>query len=239
MRNIVLMSIILLLITTGAAASPKQQEEMTALAAMLADSKMEVGDWEVTIKEQMSKDKVKMILEKLEEKNSHKDTGEEDENSIKYSFGYIHKNAKITETYNIVIPKDDMYQAQFIVVIEGKAWNESIKRDYLNIVETIQNDFFSEDSTKFACLTTTFSGKLGSVYFIKQMKEKLHLQSITEQTDSVEDSMLKKVVYGYTPLWDQKITIMDKPMNLQFAFKENENGKTKLTIGTPILITEY
>lgn len=239
MKKIVLMSIILLVITTGAAASPKQQEEMTALAAMLTDSNMEVGNWEVTMKEQMSKDKIKMLLGKLEAKNSQIDTGEEDENSIKYSFGYIHKNTNITETYNVVIPKDDKYQAQFNVVIEGKSWNKSIKKDYLNRVESIQDDFFSQDSTKFACLTTTLSGKIGSVYFIKRMKEKLHLQSITEQTDTVENSTLKKVVYGYTPLWDQQITIMDKPMNLQFAFKEKENGKTKLTIGTPILITEY
>ncbi len=239
MRNIVLMSIILLMMTTAAAASPRQQEEMTALAAMVSDSELKVENWEVTMKEQMSKDKIKMLLGKLEAKNSQIDTGDESENSIKYSFGHIHKNTNITETYNVVIPKDDKYQAQFIVVIKGKYWNESIKRDYLKRVEMIQNDFFSEDSTKFACLTTTLSGKIDSVYFIKQMKEKLHLQSMTEQNDTVENSMLKKIVYGYTPLWNQKITIMDKPMNLQLAFTENENGKTKLTIGTPILITEY
>ncbi|MFB4169807.1 YwmB family TATA-box binding protein [Virgibacillus sp. JSM 102003] len=239
MKKIVLMSIILLLITTGAAASPNQQEEMTSLAAMLTESNMEVGNWEVTMKEQMSKDKINMLLGKLEAKNSQKVTGEEDENSIKYSFGYIHKNRSFTETYNIVIPKDDKYQAQFIVVIEGKSWDKTIKKDYLIRVESIQNDFFSEDSTKFACITTTFSDKLGSVYFVKRAKEKLNLQNISEQTDTVENSLLKKVVYGYTPLWDQKVTIMDKPMNLQFAFKEIENGKTKLTVGTPILITEY
>ncbi|SDQ13359.1 YwmB family TATA-box binding protein [Virgibacillus salinus] len=238
MKKIVLMSIILLL-TTGDAVSQKQQEEMSALASTLTGSDMEVENWEVTIKEQMSKDRVKQLIKKLKTKNSQMVTSKEAENSIKYSFGYINKKTNINETYNIVIPKDDKYQAQFTVVLEGNSWNKSIKKDYLNRLESVQYDFFSDNSTKFACITTTLSGKLGSVYFLNRIKESLNLQNIDEQSDTVENSMLTKVVYGYTPLWDQKITIMDKPMNLQLAFKDIENGKTKLTIGTPILITEY
>ncbi|MBP1948848.1 YwmB family TATA-box binding protein [Virgibacillus litoralis] len=238
MKKIVLMVIILLL-TTGAAVSKKQQDEMTALASTLVGSDMEVEDWEVIIKEQVSKDKVKLLIEKLKTKNSQLVTSEDDENSIKYSFGNIYKNNQFSETYNVVIPKNTKHQAQFTVVIKGSSWNKSIEKEYLKQVKSIKNDFFTDNSTKFACLTTTLSGKLGSVYFIKRMKKSLNLQNIDEQSDTVENSMLNKVVYGYTPLWDQKITIMDKPMNLQLAFKDIENGKTKLTIGTPILITEY
>ncbi|WP_157812089.1 YwmB family TATA-box binding protein [Alteribacter populi] len=47
---------------------------------------------------------------------------------------------------------------------------------------------------------------------------------------------------AYTPLWDSQLETNGEPMNLQIALRMNENGlggETTVTIGTPIITTEY
>ena len=50
---------------------------------------------------------------------------------------------------------------------------------------------------------------------------------------------VNKVIYGYTPLWENKIIINNKQKNLQVAIEMDGKGSTEYIIGTPILINEY
>ncbi|WP_164667589.1 YwmB family TATA-box binding protein [Virgibacillus doumboii] len=239
MRRIVLILIIIILTATSTAAGITKNEEMTDLAAMVTEHNLAIDGWQVTIKEQMTAEKVKQLMDILREKNSHLVSSTEDENTIKYSFSYAHKTNDMSENYNVVIPKNKAYDAQFIAVMKGNSWNDSIEKTYFTRLNSIKSAFFGENSTKFACLTTTLSDKIKSVYFFNRVKELLNLKNIRSQNDTLKQSMIKEIKYGYTPMWNQKLKIGDKPMNFQMAIKKSQSGNTKLTIGTPILITEY
>lgn len=239
MRKCALILIMFLTITTNVAAGNRQHEEMTDLAAMVMDNNMTIDEWQVTIKEEMSIKQVKQLLQNFRKKNSYLVTGAEDENTIKYTIGYAHKMNEISENYKVVIPKNKAYAAQFIAVLSGNYWNGMVEKTYFNRLEAMQNTFFGKNSIKFTCLSTTFSDKINNDSFFNNTKASLNLKYVRSQTDTLEESMISEIKYGYTPLWKQKLTMGDKPMNFQMAITKTQNGNTKMTIGTPILITEY
>ncbi|HLS09925.1 YwmB family TATA-box binding protein [Lentibacillus sp.] len=238
MRKLALIISVFLLITMNTAAFAKQTDELTDLASLVTGSDLPVDSWQVTIKEKMNKDAIRRILEKMKHKNGYKVTGTEDEKSVKYFIERIQKDGLFSETYHVVIPKDPMYQAELAIVLKGKDWNDSIAIAYINRVDAIKSTYFTNKSTKFACLTTTIDAKIESVYFFDQMKSDLQLTNIRKQTDNVTNTSVKKIVYGYTPLWEQEIK-MKQPMNLQMVVQNSTQNSKRLTIGTPILINEY
>lgn len=212
-------------------------DEMTQLADIAMESDLEVDHWQVTIKENMDKDSVLKYIKDL--KNSYLDSYSEDENTIEYSFRDVQKNSGIVESYNIIIPKNSNYQPELVAVITGQNWNENIENTYLDLQKRIFRHYFTENALKFTCLTTVSSGTISNVYLVDLLKEQLNLQFITTQTDNIEKSMHKKMIYGYTDLWSQKFNILGNPVNVNIVITNTTNKETKVTIGTPILITEY
>ncbi|WP_175631959.1 YwmB family TATA-box binding protein [Virgibacillus siamensis] len=239
MRKFVLIAFIIFITGNSASAVSMEPDAMTDLAALVTENELEVDHWEVTIREEMTYNKVQEILGQFRHKNSYLVSGEADANTIKYSVRHVQKTEGISESYSVIIPKDREYQAQFIAVVQGKFWTDDLVKQYRRLVQTIQNNFFTEDSTKFACIKTTVDDIMSSVYFFDKLKSELDLKHIKRQKDSVKNSMVKKIIYGYTPLWNQKIDLKDRPLNFQMAVNKGQNGSRELTIGTPILINEY
>ncbi|WP_404455830.1 YwmB family TATA-box binding protein [Virgibacillus necropolis] len=239
MRKIAFIFILILCMTNQVSAHNKliTQDEMTNLADLTIESNLEIDKWQVTFKENMPKDRLLGFIKQF--KDSYIDSYSEDENIIKYTFRNVQKNAGIVENYSIVIPKNSNYKPELISVISGDNWSEAVKSRYLELQESILQQYFTNRSTKFACLTTVSDGIIKGVYLVDLLKEKLQIQHISTQTDNVEESMNKKVIYGYTPSWQQKFTILGNPVNVNIAITNTTNGETKVTVGTPILITEY
>lgn len=239
MKKVALIFILILGITSQVSAHNKTstQDEMTKLADITIQSDIEIDQWQVTFKETMEKDRLQSIINKLE--NSYLDSYSENENVIKYTFRNVHKNAGIVESYNIIIPKNSTYKPELISVISGQNWSQTVKDRYLEIQKSTFQQYFTENATKFACLTTVSSGIIKSDGLVDLLKEKLQLEHLTTQIDNVEKSTNKKMIYGYTPLWEQNFNILGKPVNVNIAITNTTNGETKLTVGTPILINEY
>lgn len=213
------------------------QDEMTELADLTLTAGLTIDQWKVTYKENMEVDKLKYFIKQW--KNSYLDSYSEDESVIKYSFRDVQKKSGIVESYIVIIPKNSNYKPELIVVISGQKWNKNIEIEYKQLQKTIFQQYFTKDAVKFTCLSTASSDTMNSVYLVELFKEKLELQYMTTQIDNVEESMNKKMIYGYTHLWKQKLNILGKPVNVNIAITNTENKETKVTVGTPILITEY
>lgn len=237
MRKLAFLSLLFLFITAEAVASGIETDEMMELASVVTESGASIGDWEVTVKEKMDKSELQDII--AEWKNSHLVTVNKEENSIKYSLESVHKSSDISVIYNVIIPKDSMHDAELIAVIEGSRWNTSIEENYQSILDSMTTKYFTKSAEVFACLTTRDGGIMNNEEFLNELADRLNLRHMKTQFDTVENSVHEKIIYGYTPLWDQKITIGDTPMNLQLALTQNGNGDRTYTIGTPILINEY
>ncbi|HLR61483.1 MAG TPA: YwmB family TATA-box binding protein [Lentibacillus sp.] len=238
MRKFALITSIFILMIVNTTAFANESDEMTDLASLVTGSDLSVDSWQVTIKEKMSKDAINRVLQKLKNKNSYKVSSTEDENTVKYFFGRGQKNAKLSESYSVVIPKNPMYEPELVAVLQGDDWNDKISVDYIDRINDIHMSYFTKKSTKFACLSTTIGGKIDSGYFFERLKKTLQLSNIREQTDNVEHSTVKKIMYGYTPIWEQSIK-MKQPMNFQAVVENAAQNSVRLTIGTPILINEY
>ncbi|WP_188456662.1 YwmB family TATA-box binding protein [Virgibacillus oceani] len=239
MKKAGIIFILILCCTTKALAynAAPENDEMVDLAALALESALTVDKWQVTIKEQIDHNGIQYKIKQL--KNSYLVTTSEDENVIKYSFSDAHNSGEVNESYKVIIPKNKAYQAEIVGILSGKVWNNSISKIYQQKVNSMTEQFFTQSAKKFACLTTESNDTISSDYFFNKVKQKLNLQHISTQYDSIQNSMHEKIIYGYTSLWNQQITIMDKPMNVQLAVRADKNESTKFTIGTPILITEY
>ncbi|WP_373893963.1 YwmB family TATA-box binding protein [Virgibacillus sp. CBA3643] len=237
MKKLAFISLLFLCMTSEAVAGYVESDEMMELASVVSDSDASIGEWEVTLKEKMDTAEIQDRL--IELKNRHLVTFNEDGNSIKYSSESVHKTSGVSVSYNVIIPKEEMQDAELIAVIKGANWNTSIEENYQSIRDTVTAKYFTNSAEVFACLTTDNDGIMKSERFLAELTERLNLQHIETQFDTVENSTHEKIIYGYTPLWDQKITIGDTPMNVQIAKLESENGGPTYTIGTPILISEY
>jgi hypothetical protein len=239
MKKIGLIFILLLAVLMKAAVgySDSANDEIVDLATIVMENDLAIDKWQVTMKEQTNRNKAHDLVDKL--KNSYLVSTANDENIIKYSFSDVHKADDIVESYMVIIPKNTMYEAEVIAVIHGDVWDDSTEQKYDSAINSLPDYLFTKKAQRFSCLTAMNNGIMNSDVFLKILNEKLDVEHISTQTDSVKKSAVEKNMYGYTPLWDQKIKIMDKEVNVQVAMRESKNGDTKFTIGTPILITEY
>ncbi|GGJ91833.1 hypothetical protein GCM10007063_13030 [Lentibacillus kapialis] len=238
MRSFALIMSIVILMTVSTTAFANKSDEMTELGSVVSDNGLSVDNWQVTIKEKMAKDDVDRLLQKLRDKNSYKVSSDEDENTVKYFFERVQKQTSFSESYSVVIPENPLYDAELIAVLQGDKWNDKVAADYIDRIGDIHTSYFTNKSTKFACLSTINNDIIEDDNFFARLKNTLQLSKVREQTDNVEQSTVNKIIYGYTPLWEQTIK-MKQPINLQIVIQNAAQNSKRLTIGTPILINEY
>src|SRR5699024_5215650 len=158
-----------------------------------------VSEWNITIKEQMTKENA---LKKIQQLKSEFDVLEEDADKSRKYRAIDRNQASASDIhYVIILPDVNHYKAEMIVSIIGHNWSESINETSMEQVKTIKRNYFTNRSKTFACLTAKVHDTINSVYFVDKMKESYQADILLEQTDANEDSMIKNIKYGYTPLW--------------------------------------
>src|SRR5699024_6713904 len=212
-------------------------KQIEDIAEIVLNNDLKIDEWEVTIKEKMDQDQAKNIINKL--KKNFSLTEKENQNSIIYSFTNAQITSEIVERYNVIIPKKHNNKIEVLAVLTGDTWNNDVKTNYNQRYNWMTTELFTNLSRSYTCLTTEFNGIIDNDYFSSYIREILNVQNFKTQIDKNENSMLDTVVYGYTPLWSQKVTVKDIPMNLQMATIKDEIGAVKFILGTPILINEY
>lgn len=214
-----------------------ERDEMIDLAAFTLENKIAIENWQVTFKENIGKQKAERIVKEF--KDSRLVSITEDDNVIKYLLRDVHKDVRLDVSYSVVIPKNQAYKAEIVVVVEGIQWNEQIQEDYLLTKRLIKDNFFTNSLKTFAWLTTKNSGIIEIDIFVEEITNYFNIQHIVTQFDTIESSMHEKIIYGYTDLWKQSYFIEGAPMNLQIAVVMDDEMNLEYTIGTPILIHEY
>ena len=238
MKKTVLISLLLLFLTTNTMAQEMKKDELVDIASFVTQEHLKVEKWEVTWKDKMNKDQIQKLVVRLNKDN--KMTRTEDDLAVKYFAKDTHKQSGIAVFYKVVIPRDDKYDAELIAVMEGTSWNENIKEHYQSKKALIVHQLFTKNAKTYTCLVTQNDGIMSSDYFFEAFTKYFKLQQKNTQFDTVVNSSHKKIIYGYTPIWEHNmITINGTQMNVQVAETQNENEHPKYTIGTPILINEY
>ncbi|MGM8364791.1 YwmB family TATA-box binding protein [Virgibacillus sp. W0181] len=236
MKNTILFTaFIFLLITSTGTAQPIERDELILIATFLMEHKQDIAEWEVIVKEKISNEKAHNLLKEL--KDSHLVTVTEDENVIKYVIGDTNKGEPFSVYYNVIIPKQRDH-AEIVAVINGDYWDHTVLEKYRSYMQT-NIAVFTQSSQLFTCLKTTDSGIMDISVLLDSLQNNFNLLHMSTQTDTVENSTHKKLIYGYTPLWETKIPIKNSPVNIQIVEKGAGPDQSNLTIGTPILVNEY
>lgn len=218
--------------TNASTSSLKQLED---IAALVKDEQLPVEKWEVIAKENFTAqelyEKKQQIQEEYPDFNFK---SEETDEIIKYTANNHHKRQKSVESIIMIVPKNKEHSAELIVKLSGSTWDKDIAEFYSSKLVKLEDFLFTDKMTKFSCVTATLNGNMNSLYFFEKITEKLNVQTLTstKENDFVTLS-------GYTEHWEQAIPAGDNPMNLQLAARTGLGGETTITIGTPIITTEY
>ncbi|HLR09255.1 MAG TPA: YwmB family TATA-box binding protein [Bacillota bacterium] len=238
MRKITFAICILLLIIPGRTGADQPASDAHVALAQFTQAHIgEIDDWNVTIKENMDHETINQWIDVLRDKDgvSVKDV----ENAIEYVWTSGQRTNHISEHYKIILPKNTKLKASFIVTITGMQWDERVRQAYLQRKRMIHERFFTDNARLFACLSTEIHDIIESVFIKNKLRDELKLVDISVQHDNVNDTVHNTYVYGYTPLWHEYMTVLDKPVNFHMAINDKQNGPVTYTIGTPILINEY
>jgi len=236
MKKIIILGLMTALLSGSMTAEKLTQGEIEDLVHIMKMNELNIEEWEVTIKEKIKKDKKQALVNNIKENGNY--TRKERENSVLYTFEDSHIYSKSVETYNVLIPKNKSDDIELIAEFKGYTWNEKLNTNYKKWLRKM-NDIFTPPARIYTCLTTEFNGIINADNVLNYISKELEIKHEQTQIDKNEKSTLDKIIYGYTPLWSQKINIRNNPTNIQIAVKSSEKGMVKFTVGTPILINEY
>lgn len=236
MKRIISICLIVLFLSNTIYAMENERNELIDIASAVLESGLQVDSWNVTLKEYKNDAELNRVLQELS--SSHSVSKDENENSIIYSVTDTHKKGTISVNYNVIFPKDEAYLSELVVTIQGNIWGKDVQSTYLKIQSDITSKYFTENMKRFSCMTTMPSAIIIKDY-VDNFTKKLKLQHKTTQNDNIKTMRSSEIIYGYTSLWGQKITIQDEPVNVQIVTQTLGNGDVQYVIGTPILINEY
>jgi len=211
--------------------------ELEDIADIVHDHELKLEEWIVTLKEKISRKQAEDHITTFKKSNNVKYT--EYKHVAKYVINKDNNSEGINVTYEIIIPQDQNYAPELVVVIEGTTLTTSTINEYKTILKHARNQFFTKKHMRFTCLTASKNGKIANDDFLKKLSKKLDLMYVSTQKDVINEVSDKETIYGYTPKWKNEIIIENKPLNIQFVIQRLDDEKQKVIIGTPLLITEY
>lgn len=238
MRNrLVVLFILISTVVTGAA-QPTEVDPLLKFIQIAEQENQPLEHWEVVLKETFSEtDRHKFVNKfRMYERRSMI----KDENSLNYLFEDMSiPQEEMTVKFKVVLPTNSARKIEVTAVISGNRWDESVKATYQEIMKDMDQTLFSGASKSFACITLQIDDIIEDRVIINPYVSELEINRMNVQQDNIQNSTIKTIIYGYTPIWDNFITIQSEPLNIQIAIIELENEKLSYKIGTPLLINEY
>ncbi|WP_053218103.1 YwmB family TATA-box binding protein [Virgibacillus senegalensis] len=230
---VILLGIIVLLQSYVHAST--QTEPIEQLIQLAEQEQIPLEKWQVVMKDELDRNRASKIAKNLANYfPASYINREETSQAVKWVASNLHKQTQLSETFIMIVPKKEHGKVQISYALAGENWSEQTRSIYLAKTMDVTKVLFTPDVKKFACLSMLSNDKMNKVYFFEKFVEKLNVQAL----DSIQEKDFT-VLSGYTPYWEQTIPGKDSLMNIQLAAREDAGGNTTMTIGTPIIITEY
>lgn len=132
-------------------------------------------------------------------------------------------------------PRKDGIVTYIIYELKGSSWNQKKWTEFSTTLKSRLDILFQQNGKIFACATGFYSGTM-DVAISKKTNEilsRFHAKVIEQVGEKTFES-----VSAYTNEWKDSIMTNGRKMNLQVGLRTIKNGTT-VTIGTPIITTEY
>lgn len=150
----------------------------------------------------------------------------------------ISKAGSLKERLTLVAyPHKGKLATYLVYAVEGKDWNKFQFQQFAGSFQNKVATYFEGKTETFACITGVHSGTM-NVGLYKQALELITTFSAVPVEDLKEETFVS--ISAYTKHWDDKINTAHNVMNLQIAIRsQGMGGQTTVTIGTPIITSEY
>ncbi|WP_112182188.1 MULTISPECIES: YwmB family TATA-box binding protein [Paraliobacillus] len=208
-------------------------DELVEMMEAVEAEALQVKTWQIMMREQISKKEMPEIMHAINQIGfSNGYTTEKTEQATKYKWDSRKEEDRIESIIMVTSENQDTVDVIYkMESLEAGSFNQNPIEERLHL---LLENVFSKDVTKFTCISTEVDAIIGSDYFFDRMIEKLDVEVIDEMNEKDFN-----VMSGYTDKWEAAIPSLNKSMNIQLAARKGLNGKITLTIGTPILTTEY
>ncbi|WP_130859281.1 YwmB family TATA-box binding protein [Gracilibacillus phocaeensis] len=205
------------------------EEEIGDMLATFQTYDLNLANLQTTIKETRKISEMDRFIESM--KGYHMNIVENEKN---IRFESADKNKMPTQETLLLVPtaKDSTYQ--IIYTISSPLDQMKVLDTYHLKVKKVTNELFSQNAQYFSCLEAWKDDIIDIVSFIKFVKKQLDITIIDEINEPEFYTWT-----GYTKQWTNKLKQQDDDINVHIAVSERIGDKTNITIGTPILITEY
>lgn len=234
MKQSIMSLLIISIITTAQAAQTNEPDPLLKLTEAAVAQGQDISGWEVVIRETIDPSE----FNQSEFERNKEMIKIEDEKSSKYTYDR-QKGTGITVYYTVVVPKQGNGPIERIAAIKGDRWTDEMKEEYLTVQSELLRESFTADYRLFTCIEFIDNGTIDDGHLVGYLASALEFTLKNTQDDVLEGTTIKKIYYGYTPLWTNYFIIKDEPINLQVAVSKKEHGELHYMIGTPILVTEY
>lgn len=245
---VLFISLLFIVIGAGSANDQNDTEQLAEILFVMDKQLIEVSEWKLYTRNHLSnwrkKDEHEAELESI--KSVTKDFTWEnalttDENGQRKIIGTLqHHDLGFIETLTyIVYPHHESFNSYLIYEIQGdKKPTDNSLETLSHLINSRHEDLFTSNTKYFTCVTGNINDKL-NFGLNERMELLLNEFSATITEELNEETFISISAYNNT--WNNFITTNGKKMNLQVAIRDQQRlgGKTTVTIGTPIITTEY
>lgn len=194
---------------------------------------LQVKTWQIMIREQIDKKEMPDMMQAISQIGfSSSYTTETSKKAIKYKWNSQIEDSSIESIIMVTSKRHNTVDVIYkIESVEAGNLDQHYIEDRIHL---LLENVFSEDMTKFTCVSTEVDAIINSDNLFDRMIERLDVKEIDEidETDFI-------VMSGFTGKWEAAMPSLNNSMNIQLAARKGLNGKLNFTIGTPILTTEY
>lgn len=141
----------------------------------------------------------------------------------------------IEELTLVIYPQKNTYHSYLIYSVKGTSWNTGKWKEISPFVKSRLSQVFQNREQIFSCVNGVSGDKMDIILSKKarRIMGDFDAQNVEEIKEKTFISLS-----AYTNMWKQSIETNNHEMNLQIALRHIGN-KTTLTLGTPIITTEY
>lgn len=159
------------------------------------------------------------------------------EGNLKITGIHTDKKTKVRERFTVLAyQKGNKWGTYMIYEASGHDWNMKNWRKFAPTFYSRINRYFNETPTIFTCVSGHLNAKMNFVLLKRAQK-------LLQAFSAVPVEKLKEKTFvslsAYTDQWKQSIQTKNHRMNLQVALRTEGGSAATVTIGTPIITTEY
>lgn len=244
---IVLFSLYLGFSGSGEATSNEPFLELSQILQVMDKHNVELTDWTLYTREHLNswqtsgeyENELALIQEKTTDFQWQPLTTDEHSGQIRAMATYTHHDLGVTETLTYIIyPHKEQLHSYLIYNIQGtKNFTEKQWNYFSQQIKDRLEDLFIDNSKFFTCATGIGNDKLN--FGLLEQAEMLVAEFSAQTIEFLKEETFISIS-AYTNTWNSTVLTKNQDMNLQVAIRANGlGGQTTITIGTPIITTEY